>query len=513
MNNENNENEQKSSKAEQRARSSSISETFVKRFNEECSPHYIIDHNGEIFITHKCEGVPSIIKIEKNSSERYIMTLMRKFLLGGGSRIAQGAIEELQSIAFEKGLQKKVYVRNGKKDNSIYIDLANPQIKGFIKIDPDVGFQHTTDCPVPLWTSPILRPLPYPKTISRNEFFKIWETLFNFEEDYGSYLLLVFVLKCLIIDSGTCPFLIFEGPQGSGKSTMTKIVKELVDPTHPLLVTLPDKEETIAIIASLTLLPAFDNISRLNYDTADALCRLSTGSGLGSKRKLFSNSELSTFDVQRSVIFNGIEDLSSRPDFQDRSITLHLKSFDKDEKILKSDSVFWEEFKVIHGNLLGGLYEILSQVLGVLPSVTTTNLPRLSDFTRVGLALDKVLDKPEGHFEKIFTNHQKAKIFNLFSNDEFALRLKEILEKNDGKLEDSPMKILLKINSPERARHNTNLPKNIMQFRGQLKRSKAVLEEAYNIKFLDLPRSSSQRMMRIWIENYEPFSDSGDLLI
>lgn len=488
-----------------------ISEKFVHHFEAQCHPQYIIDNNGDIFITQRFDGLPPTFKLEKNLSERHIMILMRKFGIKGGFKIAQNILEELQSIALEKGIHKKVNIRYGKKEDSIYIDLANPDYKGYIEINPnDLQFNQVDSTPVPFWTSPTLRPLPIPEHITRKDFFEMWNSFFIFEEEYGGELLLAFIIKCILVESGTCPFLILEGPQGSGKSTMTKMIKMLIDPTHPLLFSPPDKEETIAIVASLIHLPSFDNISYLGYNIADAFCRLSTGAGL-AKRKLFSNGDLSTFDIQRPVIFNGIEDLSSRPDFLDRAITLHLKPFGGDRE-LESDTFFWDKFSNSHSKLLGGIYALTSEVLRVLPEITTSNLPRLSDYVRIGLALDIVLNRDNNHFSNIFNQHQQAKVFNLFSNNEFCLRLKEVLERYQGEIQDTPTMILSKLTSSERFRSITNMPKNISQFRGALKRHRSVLE-ANNIHFMDLPRTASQRTMRIWIEGYiDHLEDDEDIL-
>lgn len=480
--------------------SRSNAERFVHAFESNCSPQYIKDTNGDMFIAYKYEGVSSIFKIEKNSSETFIMMLMRKFRMGGGSRAAQKVLEELQSITLEKGIQKKVYIRYGRKNDSLYINLANPAANGVVEINPSFGFKLINESPVPLWTSPNLRPIPLPQPIAREEFLKKWDDLFYFEEEYGSYLLLAFVIKSMIVESGTCPFVIFDGPQGSGKSTMTRILKNLIDPTFPLLFNPPNSEENVAISASLVHLLAYDNMSSLEADMADVMCRLSTGAGL-CKRKLFSNGELSAFDFQKSAIFNGIDDPSHRPDFQARAITLHLKPFDS-TRTLTADTTFWENFEKDYPRLVGGIYQLTADVLGILPTIKTENLPRLSDFVRIGLALDQVIKKPEEYFLDIFNQHQQIRDSNLFDNNEFCLRLKHILESNQGILEDSPMKILRKLSTSDALGRGHNQPKNIPHFRNLLKRYKSTLT-AHSIEWKDMPRKSDQRLMRIWIKDYK----------
>ena len=64
---------------------------------------------------------------------------------------------------------------------------------------------------------------------------------------------------------------------------------------------------------------------------SDALCRLATGGGLGT-RQLYSDADESLFDVQRPVILNGITSLAERGDLQDRCIPITLPVIDEDAR-------------------------------------------------------------------------------------------------------------------------------------------------------------------------------------
>ncbi len=59
---------------------------------------------------------------------------------------------------------------------------------------------------------------------------------------------------------------------------------------------------------------------------SNALCRLSTGGGLGT-RKLYTNNEQQVFNVVRPLVLNGITDLAHRTDLGDHAIILELHPF------------------------------------------------------------------------------------------------------------------------------------------------------------------------------------------
>jgi hypothetical protein len=70
------------------------------------------------------------------------------------------------------------------------------------------------------------------------------------------------------------------GGEGSGKSGLGKYARAGVDPRRPDLVSLPKDLKDISIAAENTRVLAYDNLSWIDHDHSDALCRASTGDGM-----------------------------------------------------------------------------------------------------------------------------------------------------------------------------------------------------------------------------------------
>ena len=69
------------------------------------------------------------------------------------------------------------------------------------------------------------------------------------------------------------------GGEGSGKSGHGKYVRASVDPRRPDLVAMPKDLKDISIGAENTRVLAYDNLSWIDHEHSDALCRVSTGDG------------------------------------------------------------------------------------------------------------------------------------------------------------------------------------------------------------------------------------------
>ena len=75
----------------------------------------------------------------------------------------------------------------------------------------------------------------------------------------------------------------------------------------------------------------FDNLSGMPVWLSDAICRLSTGGGFGT-RTLYSNEGETIFNSMRPVILNGISDVASRHDLIDRGVMINLEMIPEDAR-------------------------------------------------------------------------------------------------------------------------------------------------------------------------------------
>ena len=97
------------------------------------------------------------------------------------------------------------------------------------------------------------------------------------------FILIVCWMLGALWPSGPYPILAIDGEQGSGKSTLSRLLRGLVDPNKAQLRAPPRTEGDLIVAANAGRIVALDNVSFIDADMADVICRLATGAGL-SKR-------------------------------------------------------------------------------------------------------------------------------------------------------------------------------------------------------------------------------------
>jgi uridine kinase len=136
-------------------------------------------------------------------------------------------------------------------------------------------------------------------------------------------VLLVSFLLSVFLPRGSFPILALSGGQGSGQTTLTRRIQALVDPNQAPARQRPRSEDDLIIASANGAILAFDNLSNIDSDLSDALCRLATGAGF-TKRRLYSDADEIIVEVRRPVIINGIADLVRMPDLADRALFIDL---------------------------------------------------------------------------------------------------------------------------------------------------------------------------------------------
>jgi hypothetical protein len=142
----------------------------------------------------------------------------------------------------------------------------------------------------------------------------------------------------------------------------------------------------LAILAKNRFLLDFDNVSRIDPELSDALCRLATGNGF-VVRKLYSDDDEAIFGGANPVALNGIPDFVDRPDLQGRIIALALQRIADDRR--KDEGSLEREFARLRPGLLGCLFDLVANGLRYLGRVQPNGGPRMMDTFKWLLACEQ----------------------------------------------------------------------------------------------------------------------------
>jgi len=447
--------------------SKNIVQEILETIEAQNNPTYFRDFNGRLITTN--------IKSEQSRS-LIISTVFENRLGRLSSNAIESTLDEMYSKAFTSEIVKKVNNRTGKTNTSeVVVDLGD---NGFCIIN-EHGYQIKNSVDIPFHRPNKMVSLPLPKSVSLSEFLGKFKSLFNFELPDNYLLALAFILKSYLTDSGAYVILVLQGSQGVGKTTSSNNIKKMIDPTCPLLFSPPSCQNDLLTIAHSSHLLAFDNISYINAEMADYFCRLSTGGGV-IKRGLYTDDEERSYDIMRPMLFNGIDELTGRADFLDRAVVITLKKLLDQNR--KSESKLKESFDKDYPYLMGGIFTLLSLVLKELPNVREENLPRMTEFARIGIAMEKVLKLEEGSFLTTYRNNINEKSENAFWSDDVCSSIHSALTKQFDKEENpegikgtlSDIRNLLKGSSMGKG-DKFQIAKSSRSFRGHLTRVEPLL--------------------------------------
>ena len=213
---------------------------------------------------------------------------------------------------------------------------------------------------------------------------------------------------------GPYPILAIHGEQGSGKSTLVRMLRRLIDPNRAGDRSKPKDEQDLVIAASNSWLVCFDNLSKIDDVLSDGMCRIATGSGYGT-RTLYTNGDETLFQVCRPQMVNGIPDLARSGDLVDRCITMMLPP--RDESRTAFEAELWAQFEVDLPEMLGFLLDAVSCALRRLDGVILAERPRLVDFARWVEAAAPALGWARGEFLDEYLANRRDGAAALVEND------------------------------------------------------------------------------------------------
>jgi hypothetical protein len=176
------------------------------------------------------------------------------------------------------------------------------------------------------------------------------------------------------------------GAMGSGKTTIQRLIKRLLDPTAPETVRFDPRDFLQKAMHAFVVMA--DNQNTIPEWAADTLCRLVTGEA-DSKRRLYTDDEDVIIELRRAVLLNGINVPTDRGDVLDRSLVVELERIPDGER--KTEEELWELFEAKHPRLLGVLFDTLSRAIAVKASIKLSRRPRLADWGGYAAAVYEVM--------------------------------------------------------------------------------------------------------------------------
>ena len=384
-----------------------------------------------------------------------------------GGQAFNDAIAQIEAKAQFQGSQKDVFTRIAFLEDRIFIDLCNNSWE-CVEITKS-GYQVLPEPPVKFRRSRGMKALPYP--VKGN--MGLLRSFLNMRGDSDWSLIGGWLIGAY--SEGPYPVLLLQGEQGTAKSTISKMLKSIIDPSTSPLRTLPREVRDLMIAASNGWIVAFDNLSGMPIWMSDCICRLATGGGF-STRMLYENDEEMIFEAMRPVILNGIDDIATRHDLVDRAMMVNLEAIPEDKR--KPEKDIWAEFKKIKPQILGGIFDAVSGALRNQDSISFDSLPRMADFALWASAAEKDSTwTDKGTFLRYYEENRNAAISMAVDADLVGSSIMSLMLIEEGKWRGSASELLEILNElvPENARRTKYWPKAPNTLSGRLRRAATFL--------------------------------------
>ncbi len=402
------------------------------------------------------------------------------------SEALAAAVNLLEAKALFEGEEHLVHVRVAEHEGSVFFDLCNSEWQ-VVQVTPQ-GWKVIDDAPVRFRRSRGMLTLPAPERGGTVDQLRGFLNL-----DENAWRLVISWLVATLRPRGPYPILALFAEQGSGKSTIGRLLRELIDPNKAPLRAEPNDGRDLMIAANNSWCMAYDNLSHVPPWLSDALCRLSTGGGF-STRELYSDSEEIIFDSQRPLLLTSIEEVASRSDLLDRCLIVWLPAIPEDRR--RSEAELFEAFHKVRPQILGALLDAVAVAILRLPSIKLPTLPRMADFAIWATAAETAFGWPSGTFVTAYQGNRESANEVALEASVVARPLLDLLEaQGDWSGSSGELLKALEVREGEQVRKQSGWPKNPRSLSGHLTRLKPNLREAGWV--LDQDRSSKKRSWSI----------------
>jgi hypothetical protein len=377
-------------------------------------------HDSEGFATIRVNGHNETWPVCSKAYRRWLARLyFERFERAPGSQALQDALNVIAGFAVHDGPECQAHVRLAEVDGVIWIDLADDAWRA-VAVDAD-GWRVVNDPPVKFLRRRGMLPLPVPQPGGGLDELREMVNL----PDGDAWIVYKSWLVGAFRPGRPFAILTVDGEPGSAKSTLCRMTRGLIDPNKAALRRPPREDRDLMIAATNSWVVAYDNLSGLPPALADGLCMLATGGGFGT-RELYTDDDEKLFDATRPIMLNGIEDLATRSDVQDRSVNLTLPEIPDEKR--RDEAELWRCYESARPRLLGALLDAVGAALRNLPRVRLPSKPRMADFALWSVAAAPALGHTGEAFLEAFAKNRKGANAQVIESSAVALAVLSLMK-------------------------------------------------------------------------------------
>lgn len=241
-------------------------------------------------------------------------------------------------------------------------------------------------------------------------------------------------------DSSKYVILVLQGGEGSGKTSLCKILQRLIDPSAVSVRSFPRNIQDLAVATQSSHLVIFDNIRSIPPQMSDALCMSSTG-GSVSGRKLFTDDVQASQSLHVALILNGINAHSEQPDLAQRCLPTRMPPMSHEDRL--PDDVLAAQFEADQPYIMRGLYDLIAEIFKHLPTVEVTHPTRMMGFSRWLAGMERADEVPIGLYQDLYQHAiREAQLDAVMDNPVGEAVLDLLARKRNGTWVGTPTELL-----------------------------------------------------------------------
>ncbi len=276
-----------------------------------------------------------------------------------------------------------VHLRVAEHGGAVFIDLGDAA-EQVVRVDVAGWTVLRAGVPVRFRRTELTGAMPVP--VRGGSLDELWRLVNVAERDRP--LLLAWLVAALLRPNIPHPALGVFGEQGTGKSTASRTLVSLVDPSPVPLRKPPHDADSWVTAAQGSWAVGLDNLSNIPDWLSDSLCRACTGEG-DVRRALYTDGGLTVFTFRRVVLLNGIDVGSLRGDLAERTMAISLDRITEQGR--RTEAELDAQWHQLHPHLFGALLDLTARVKAVSATLRLGSSPRMADFALVLAAVDKAL--------------------------------------------------------------------------------------------------------------------------